>query len=70
MGISSKSIGRKTAGSAVGKFTKSGNMGPTGGDILNYPYSFDQDAADPQAIALGNRLAKQQHEERYRIAEI
>ena len=42
----------------------------TAGEILNYPYSFDQDATDDAAQALDNRLAKQRYEEQYRVAEI
>jgi len=28
------------------------------GEILNYPYSFDPDTKDEEAIALDNKLAK------------
>ena len=47
LGLSSKSIGRKTAGSVAGKLTKPNSVAnksqqfKTAGDILNYPYSFD-----------------------------
>jgi len=40
------------------------------GEILNYPYSFDHETKDEDAIALDNQLAKQQYEEQYRLAEI
>ena len=76
LGISSKSIGRKTAGSVAGKLTKPNSVAnesqqfKTAGDILNYPYSFDQGSKDEETIALDNKLAKQQYEEQYRIAEI
>jgi hypothetical protein len=30
----------------------------TAGEILNYPYSFDQDTNDQDLITLDNRLAK------------
>jgi hypothetical protein len=65
LGISSKSIGRKTAGSVkAGKLTKPNSVAnksqqlKTAGDILNYPYSFDQDTKDEETIALDNKLAK------------
>lgn len=41
----------------------------TAGDILNYPYSFDQGTHD-ESMALDNKLAKQHYEEQYRVAEI
>jgi hypothetical protein len=30
----------------------------TAGEILNYPYSFDHETKDEEAIALDNHLAK------------
>lgn len=42
----------------------------TAGEILNYPYSFDQETKDAETMALSNKLAKQQYEESYKIAEI
>lgn len=58
------SIGKRTAGSAVGRLTKPNSIAnksqqfKTAGDILNYPYSFDQDTRDEETIALDNKLAK------------
>lgn len=41
----------------------------TAGEILNYPYSFDN-VTNQESMALDNRLAKQRYEEQYRVAEI
>uniref|UniRef100_A0A7S3CLS2 EF-hand domain-containing protein n=1 Tax=Strombidium rassoulzadegani TaxID=1082188 RepID=A0A7S3CLS2_9SPIT len=51
------------------KFSQSKTM-KTAGEILNYPYSFDQELRDDDLAALDNQLAKQQYEEQYRVAEI
>lgn len=41
------------------------------GEILSYPYSFDQDGlGDEAAHALDKRLAKIKYEDQYRVAEI
>ena len=41
----------------------------TAGDVLNYPYSFDQELGE-DAQALDNKLNKMKYEEQYRVAEI
>ena len=41
----------------------------TAGDILSYPYSFEQEK-DAETVDLSNKLAKQRYEEQYKIAEI
>lgn len=40
------------------------------GEILSYPYSFDQDLQDDAAQVLDKKLAKMKYEEQYRVAEI
>jgi hypothetical protein len=40
------------------------------GDILSYPYSFDQELQDDAAQMLDKKLAKMKYEEQYRVAEI
>lgn len=51
------------------KYSHSKTM-KTAGEILNYPYTFDQDTKDPDMVALDSMLAKQRYEEQYRVAEI
>lgn len=40
------------------------------GEILSYPYSFDQELQDEAAQTLDKKLAKMKYEEQYRVAEI
>lgn len=68
--LSRKSLGRHTTNTAVGKLMKPASQGgnksthfKTAGEILNYPYSFDEMTKDEDAIALDNQLAKQQYEQ-------
>ena len=40
------------------------------GEILSYPYSFDQEVPDEAAMMLDKKLAKMKMEEQYRVAEL
>ena len=42
----------------------------TAGEILNYPYSFDNNTLNEETIAMDTKMAKQRWEESYKIAEI
>jgi len=42
----------------------------TAGEILSYPYSFEEGGRDADTVALSTKLAKQQYEEQYKIADI
>jgi ribosome-binding ATPase YchF (GTP1/OBG family) len=42
----------------------------TAGEILNYPYSFDNNTLNEETMAMDTKLAKQRWEESYKIAEI
>jgi hypothetical protein len=40
-----------------------GKQMKTAGEILSYPYSFEQEARDAETVDLSNKLAKQRYEE-------
>lgn len=75
--MSKSSIGKKTAATAVGRLVKPHSQADnqskhfkTAGEVLNYPYSFDDNGMDEETAALDNQMGKQQYEEQYRVAEI